>query len=97
VRDAATLYRLAIERAPASSVLHAVGDEGVPVREIAEAIGRHLSLPSRSLPVEDFGGMLTFVLGADMPASSLITQELLSWKPTHVGLIKDIEEGHYFD
>jgi nucleoside-diphosphate-sugar epimerase len=97
VRDAATLYRLAIERAPAGSVLHAVGDEGVPVREIAKAIGRHLSLPSRSLPVDDFSGMLAFVLGADMPASSLITQELLGWKPTHVDLIKDIEEGHYFD
>ena len=97
VKDAATLYRLAIEKGPAGAVLNAVGDEGVPVREIAETIGRHLGLPSRSLPAEDFSGMLAFILSADMPASSLITQELLSWKPIHAGLIEDIEMGHYFD
>ena len=54
VKDAASLYRLAIEQAPAGAVLNAVGDEGVPVREIAEAIGRHLNLPARSLPAEEF-------------------------------------------
>jgi nucleoside-diphosphate-sugar epimerase len=97
VKDAATLYRLAIEKGPAGAVLNAVGDEGVPVREIAQTIGRHLGLPSRSLPAEDFSGMLAFILSADMPASSLITQELLSWKPIHAGLIEDIEMGHYFD
>ena len=97
VKDAATLYRLAIEKGPAGAVLNAVGDEGVPVREIAETIGRHLGLPSRSLPAEDFSGMLAFILSADMPASSLITQELLGWKPIHAGLIEDIEMGHYFD
>jgi nucleoside-diphosphate-sugar epimerase len=77
-------------------VLNAVGDEGVPVREIAEAIGRHLNLPARSLPAEEFGGMLVRILSTDMPASSTITQELLGWKPTHPGLIEDIEQGHYF-
>jgi nucleoside-diphosphate-sugar epimerase len=96
VKDAASLYRLAIEQAPAGAVLNAVGDEGVPVREIAEAIGRHLNLPARSLPAEEFGGMLVRVLSTDMPASSTITQELLGWKPTHPGLIEDIEQGHYF-
>jgi len=96
VKDAARLYRLAIEHAPAGAVLNAVGDEGVPVREIAEAIGRHLNLPARSLPAEEFGGMLVRLLSTDMPASSTITQELLSWKPTHPGLIEDIEQGHYF-
>jgi nucleoside-diphosphate-sugar epimerase len=96
VKDAARLYRLAIEHAPAGAVLNAVGDEGVPVREIAEAIGRHLNLPARSLPAEEFGGILVRLLSTDMPASSTITQELLGWKPTHPSLIEDIEQGHYF-
>jgi len=96
VKDAARLYRLAIERAPAGAILNAVGDEGVPIREIAEAIGRHLNLPARSLPAEEFGGMLVRLLSTDMPASSTITRELMGWKPTHPGLIEDIEQGHYF-
>jgi len=96
VKDAARLYRLAVEQAPAGAVLNAVGDEGVPVREIAEAIGRHLNLPAKSLPAEEFGGMLVPLLSRDMPASSTITQELLGWQPTHPGLIEDIEQGHYF-
>ncbi|GAB2988065.1 SDR family oxidoreductase [Amycolatopsis acidiphila] len=96
VEDAARLYRLAVEQAPAGAVLNAVGDEGVPTREIAEAIGRHLNLPARSLPAEEFGGMLVPLLSTDMPASSAITQEVLGWKPTHPGLIEDIERGHYF-
>jgi nucleoside-diphosphate-sugar epimerase len=97
VKDAATLFRLAIEKAPAGAVLNAVGDEGVPVREIAEVIGRHLNVPSRSLPAEEFDGMLVRLLSTDMPASSNITQELMNWKPTHPGLIEDIEQSHYFD
>jgi nucleoside-diphosphate-sugar epimerase len=97
VKDAAHLYRLAIEQAPAGSVLHAVGDEGVPTREIAEAIGRQLSLPARSLPAEEFDGMLVPLLSRDMPASSTITQQLLDWKPTHPSLIDDISQGHYFN
>ena len=96
VKDAAGLYRLAVEQAPPGAVLNAVGDEGVPVREIAEAIGRHLHLPARSLPAGEYEGMLVHLLSTDMPASSIITQELLGWKPTHPGLIEDIEEGHYF-
>ncbi|WP_089106006.1 hypothetical protein [Streptomyces hyaluromycini] len=77
-------------------MLNAVGDEGVPVREIAEAIGRQLNVPARSLPAAEYEGMLVHLLGTDMPASSTITQELLGWKPTHAGLIEDIEQGHYF-
>jgi len=96
VRDAARLYRLAVEQAPAGAVLNAVGDEGVPVRDIAEAIGRHLNLPARSLPAGEYQGMLVPLLSTDMPASSAITRELLGWKPTRPGLIKDIEQGHYF-
>jgi nucleoside-diphosphate-sugar epimerase len=96
VRDAARLYRLAIEQAPSGAVLNAVDDEGVPVRAIAEAIGRHLNLPARSLPAEEFSGLPVPLLSTDMPASSAITQELLGWKPTHPGLIEDIDLGHYF-
>ncbi|MGH3246393.1 MAG: SDR family oxidoreductase [Trebonia sp.] len=96
VKDAARLYRLAVEQAPAGAVLNAVGDEGVPVREIAGAIGRHLNLPAKSLPAGEFGGMLVPLLSTDMPASSTITQQLLGWQPTHPGLIDDIEQGHYF-
>jgi nucleoside-diphosphate-sugar epimerase len=96
VKDAAVLYRLAVEQAPAGSVLNAVGDEGVPVRDIAETIGRHLNLPARSLPVEEYEGIFVFLLTRDQPASSAITQDLLGWKPTHPGLIEDIEQGHYF-
>jgi nucleoside-diphosphate-sugar epimerase len=95
MKDAARLYRLAIEQAPAGAVLNAVGDEGVPIREITEAIGRHLNLPARSLPAEEFGGTLVH-LSTDMPASSTITQELLGWRPTYPGLMDDIEQGHYF-
>jgi nucleoside-diphosphate-sugar epimerase len=96
VKDAARLYRLALEQAPAGAILHAVGDEGVPVREIAESIGRHLNLPARSLPTEEFAGMLVYLMNTDMPASSTITQDLLGWKATHPGLLEDIEQGHYF-
>ena len=96
VKDAATLYRLAVEQAPGGAALNAVGDEGVPVREIAEAIGRRLNLPVASVPAAEYEGMLVHLLSTDMPASSAITQELLGWKPTHPGLIQDIEQGHYF-
>lgn len=96
MKDAARLYRLAVEQAPAGAVLNAVGEEGVAVREIAEAIGRHLNLPSRSLPAEEYDGMLVPLLSTDMPASGTITRQLLGWQPSHPGLIEDIEQGHYF-
>lgn len=96
VKDAARLYRLAVEQAPAGAVLNAVGDEGVPMSAIAEVIGRRLNLPVRSVPAEEFSGMPAPLLSTDMPASSTITQELLGWTPTHPGLIEDIEQGHYF-
>ena len=94
--DAAHLFCLALEQAPAGSVLHAVGDEGVPTREVANAIGRVLHLPSGSRPAEEFG-FLGMVLDRDQPASSELTRQLLGWEPTHVGLIDDIERGHYAD
>jgi nucleoside-diphosphate-sugar epimerase len=95
VLDAAHLFRLAVEQAPAGSVLHAVGDEGVPGRDIAGVIGRHLDLPTASVPPEDFG-FLGQVLAIDQPASSALTQELLDWHPVQPGLIEDMDKGHYF-
>jgi nucleoside-diphosphate-sugar epimerase len=95
VLDAAHLFRLAAEQAPAGSRLHAVGDEGVPVRDIAEVIGRHLNLPTASVPAEDFG-WLGQILAVDQPASSALTRELLGWRPVQSGLIEDLDKGHYF-
>ncbi|THF70833.1 SDR family oxidoreductase [Deinococcus sp. Arct2-2] len=97
--DAAQLFRLALEHAPAGSVLHAVADEGVPIRAIAEVIGNTLNLPvvsvSADAAAEHFGWLGRF-LAADIPASSTLTQELLNWHPTHVGLLDDLQQGHYF-
>jgi nucleoside-diphosphate-sugar epimerase len=95
VLDAAHLFRLAVERAPAGSRLHAVGDEGVPIRDIADVIGRHLNLPTASVPAEDFG-FLGQILAVDQPASAALTRELLGWRPVQPGLIEDMEKGHYF-
>jgi nucleoside-diphosphate-sugar epimerase len=97
--DAAHLYRLALEQAPAGSVFHAIGDEGVPTRQIAEIIARHLDLPLVSVSVEQarehFDWMAAF-WALDAPASSALTQARLGWTPTHIGLVEDLEQGHYF-
>lgn len=95
VLDAALAFRVALERAPAGSVIHAVGDEGVATRDIAATIGKHLHVPTASVPQEDFG-FLGMVLAGDQPASSALTRELLVWKPVQPGLIDDLEQGHYF-
>jgi nucleoside-diphosphate-sugar epimerase len=98
--DAAHLFRLALEAAPAGSQLDGVGDEGVPFRDIAEVIGRHLNLPVVSISGEEadahFGAFLGAVAARDFPRSSVRTQELLGWRPVHPGLIADIEQ-HYFN
>jgi nucleoside-diphosphate-sugar epimerase len=97
--DAAHLFRLALENAPAGSVLHAIADEGVPIRDIAEVIGRHLDVPTVSVSSEDAGEHFTWLAGflsMDSPASSTLTQELLGWHPTQPGLIDDLDKGHYF-
>jgi nucleoside-diphosphate-sugar epimerase len=97
--DAARLFRLALESAPAGVRLHAIGDEGVPVRDIAGAIGRHLGLPvtaiSPATAVDHFGWLGAF-FSLDVPASSTLTRELLGWRPTRPGLLDDLEQGHYF-
>ena len=97
--DAAHLYRLAVESAPAGSRLHAIADEGVPFREIAEAIGRRLDLPVASVAAAeaaDHFGFLGALVPIDSPASSTVTQELLGWRPQRLPLIADIEGDHYF-
>ena len=97
--DAARLYRLALEGAPAGSRLHAIGDEGVPVREIAEVIGRRLNVPVASLPVEEAGkhfGFLGGFFAMDIPASSTLTQERFGWRPVESGLLADLDQDHYF-
>jgi len=97
--DAANLYRLALEKAPAGSRLHAVADEGVPFKQIAAAVGRNLDVPVRGISPEEAGdyfGFLGSTAQMDNPASSAITRELLDWTPTHPGLIADLDQGHYF-
>jgi nucleoside-diphosphate-sugar epimerase len=97
--DAIHLYRLALESAPAGTRLHAVADEGVEFRRIAEAIGHGLGLPSRSITADqapEYVGFLANFVALDNPTSATTTRELLSWSPTHPGLLEDLAEGHYF-
>ena len=96
--DVATLYRLALEKAPAGAQLSAATEEGIPVREIAEAIGRHLGIPAESIPAEEaashFKGFPFITLDITMPNAE--TKRLLGWEPAHPGLIADLDQGHYF-
>jgi nucleoside-diphosphate-sugar epimerase len=98
-QDAAKLVRLAVAGAPAGAALHAVADEGVPTRAIAEAIGRGLDLPVVSIPADqaaDHFGWIGRFFAFDGPASNEATRELLGWEPVHPGLIADLDAGHYF-
>ncbi len=98
--DAARIYRLALEKGVSGARFHGVADEGIPVREIAEAIGRRLNVPAVSKTPEEASALLGFighVLAMDAPASSALTQERLGWRPTGPGLIADLDKGHYFD
>jgi nucleoside-diphosphate-sugar epimerase len=97
--DAARLVRLAVESAPAGSVLHAAGEEGVPFREIAEAMGRALNVPTSSIePQNAFAhfGPLGLFAGLDSPASAAITRELLGWEVAGPTLLEDLAEDHYY-
>jgi nucleoside-diphosphate-sugar epimerase len=96
--DAAVLYRLALEKAPAGSVLHGAGEEGVPLRDVAEVVGKQLDLPVGPVTDEEAAarfGFLARLLALDIPASSAATQELLGWRPTHPGLLDDLAAGLY--
>jgi nucleoside-diphosphate-sugar epimerase len=97
--DAAVLYRLALEKGAGGARYHAIGDEGVPFKEIARVIGEKLSLPIVSLTKEEaeahFGWFALFA-GIDAPASGAKTNVALGFQPRHVGLIEDLEKGTYF-
>lgn len=98
--DAARLYRLVLEKRPTAPRYHAVADEGVPFREIAEVIGRRLNIPVASKSAEEaaghFGWFAHFV-GLDCPASSAWTQGQLGWRPTQPSLVPDIDQVSYFE
>ncbi len=97
--DAAVLTRLAVEAAPAGSVLHAVAEEGVPFRDIAETMGRHLGVPAASVAAADAGehfSHLGHFVSLDSPASAAFTRELLTWEPAGPSLLEDLEEDHYY-
>jgi nucleoside-diphosphate-sugar epimerase len=96
--DAAHLYRLALESAPAGTRLHGVADEGVPFRDIAAVIGSHLNVPAVSIPAEEAGhfGFLALFASLNNPTSNALTQKVLDWHPERPGLIEDLDAGHYF-
>jgi nucleoside-diphosphate-sugar epimerase len=98
--DVPPVYRLALETAPAGATYHAVAEEGVPLRDIAEAIGRGLKLPVVSKSAADAAnhfGVLTIFAGMDGPASSALTQQRLGWRPTQsTGLIADLDQFNEF-
>ncbi|HUA42027.1 MAG TPA: SDR family oxidoreductase [Streptosporangiaceae bacterium] len=97
--DLAHLYRLALEDAPAGSRWHGVGDEGIPMRELAQSIGDHLGVPAASIPADRLDahfGFLAMLIALDNPTSNQITRQALGWEPTHPGLIADFDEADYF-
>jgi nucleoside-diphosphate-sugar epimerase len=97
--DAARRYRLALESAPPGTRLHAVGDDGIAFRRIAEAIGHGVDVPVRSVEHEQAGryvGYLAHFIALDNPVSAARSRELLDWEPTGPGLLDDLDQGHYF-
>jgi nucleoside-diphosphate-sugar epimerase len=98
--DAAHLYRLVLEKGSAGANYHAIGDEGVPFKDIAGVIGRRLHVPVVSKSSEqaaDRFGWLAHFVGVDCPASSKLTEEKLGWQPKQLGIIADLERGTYFE
>ena len=98
VLDTARLYRLVLEKGDAGARYHAVAEEGVSMREIADAIGRGLKVPVVTKSPEEAAGhfgWLAFFLAFDSPASSAQTQQRLGWRPTQPGLISDLDHARY--
>lgn len=97
--DAVHLYHLALEKATAGSMLHAVGEEGILLKDIATMIGQHLELPVISIPLTEakahFGWLAHFT-SIDIPASSQMTQQQLDWTPIHSTLLADLDRDIYF-
>jgi nucleoside-diphosphate-sugar epimerase len=97
--DIGVLYRLALEKAPAGSTLHGVGDTGIPRKVIAETIAGKLGIEAKSITAEEapqYLGFLAAFAGLDNPTTNDRTRELLEWAPTHPGWVEDVETGHYF-
>lgn len=97
--DVGHLYRLALEGAPAGTRWHAAGDEGIPVREIAQSIAGHLGIPAASIPadrLQEHFGFLAMLIGLDNPVTTVVTRRVLGWAPAHPGLLGDFDEGDYF-
>ncbi|WJY00374.1 SDR family oxidoreductase [Curtobacterium sp. 458] len=94
VEDAARLFRLALESAPPRSVLHAVAEEGVPMRAVAESVSRQTGLPAQAVDPATLG-VFGALLGGDQPASSARTRALLGWEPTGPTLLEDLDAGYY--
>lgn len=98
--DVGVLYRMAVEKAPAGSTLHGVGDRGIPFKAIAETIAGKLGVATRSIAAEQAPrrlGYLASFAGLDNPTSNDTTRRLLGWEPRHPGWIEDLQSGHYFD
>lgn len=101
IRDVASVFRLALEKAPAGSYWHAVAEEGIQFRDIAEAIGRRLDLPVVSIPLDElmvpgYFGFLANIVTQSYPASNLTTRRTLGWEPAQPGLLDSLDNGHYF-
>ncbi|MGV9796623.1 SDR family oxidoreductase [Mycobacterium sp. NPDC003449] len=101
IHDVASLFRLALEKGPAGSYWHAIEDGGIPFREIAEAIGSRLGLPTISVPADvlmlpGYFGFLAHPVTMDLPATNLITRQTLGWEPTQPSLLADLDNGNYF-
>jgi nucleoside-diphosphate-sugar epimerase len=97
--DIGVLYRLALEKAPAGSTLHGVGDTGIPRKVIAETIATQLGIEAKSITADEapqYLGFLATFAGLDNPTSNDKTRQLLDWQPTHPGWIEDVQTGHYF-
>ncbi|MFI7361060.1 SDR family oxidoreductase [Streptomyces sp. NPDC050149] len=101
IRDAASVFRLALEKGPAGRYWHAIEDGGIPFRDIAEAVGSRLGLPAVSVPADvlmlpGYFGSLAHLVTLDLPASNLITRRALGWEPVQPRLLADLDNGHYF-
>jgi nucleoside-diphosphate-sugar epimerase len=96
--DVAALYRLALDKAPAGAQLFAAAEEGIPVRDIAEVIGRQLGVPAVSIPAAQAAAHFTGFpfISMDVTMPNAATRQLIGWEPTHPGLFADLEAGHYF-
>jgi nucleoside-diphosphate-sugar epimerase len=100
-RDLASLFRLALEKGPAGKTWHGIADEGVPFREIAQALAARLNLPAVSIPADElmvpgYFGFLSAVVTLDFPATNGITRQTLGWNPAQPGLLNNLDNNHYF-